>query len=144
MARVVHGDYGLHNCLMGADSTVAAVVDWEISTLGDPLADLAYALNIWPEPDDEIPISPEAATAVPGFPPRSALADRYAVKTGRSLDQLDYYIGFNRWKTAAILHGVYSRYMEGQKSSEGIDLEEMRGRIEMALVQSEKAVNRLG
>jgi aminoglycoside phosphotransferase (APT) family kinase protein len=142
-ARVVHGDYGVHNCLIGPDCTVAAVVDWEISTLGDPLADLAYALNIWPQPGDEIPIAPEAATAPPGFPPRYALAERYGQRTGRDLSKLDYYVGFNRWKSAAILHGVYARYMEGKKSADGVDLEHMRERIGVALTLSEQAVNRL-
>ena len=142
-ARVVHGDYGLHNCLTGLDSTVAAVVDWEISTLGDPLADLAYALNFFPDPSDTIPISPEAATAVPGFPTRTEMAARYGTRTGRDLSNLDYYTGFNRWKSACIVHGVYARYMEGKKSSEGIDLEHMRSRIEVALILSEEAVNRL-
>jgi aminoglycoside phosphotransferase (APT) family kinase protein len=51
-ARIVHGDYGLHNTLVGTDGRIAAVVDWEISTLGDPLADLGYALNQWAEPTD--------------------------------------------------------------------------------------------
>ena len=141
--RVVHGDYGLHNCLLGADSTVAAVVDWEISTLGDPLADLAYALNFFPDPSDIIPIASEAATAVSGFPTRSDLAARYAERTGRDLSNLDYYTGFNRWKSACIIHGVYSRYMEGNKSSEGVDLEHMRSRIESPLILAEQAVNRL-
>jgi aminoglycoside phosphotransferase (APT) family kinase protein len=143
MARVVHGDYGLHNCLIGSEATVSAVVDWEISTLGDPLADLAYALNQWPQTDDEIPIDAAAATAVSGFPPRSELASRYANRTGRSLDNLDYYIGFNRWKSAAIIHGVYARYMEGKKSTEGIDLEMLRNRIDQSLKLAENAVNRL-
>jgi len=142
-ARVVHGDYGLHNCLIGPDSVVAAVVDWEISTLGDPLADLAYALNQWPEPGDAAPIGPGAATHVPGFPPRSELARRYAERTGREIARLDYYVGFNRWKSAAILHGVYARYMAGKKSTEGIDLEEMRHRIEATLTLAEEAVRRL-
>lgn len=142
-ARVVHGDYGLHNCLTGPDSTVAAVVDWEISTLGDPLADLAYALNFFPDPSDTIPISPEAATAVSGFPTRTEMAARYEARTGRDLSNLDYYTGFNRWKSACIVHGVYARYMEGKKSSEGVDLEHMRSRIEGALELSEQAVNRL-
>ena len=142
-ARVVHGDYGLHNCLTGPDSTVAAVVDWEISTLGDPLADLAYALNFFPDPSDTIPIAPEAATAVPGFPTRTEMALRYAARTGRDLANLDYYTGFNRWKSACIVHGVYARYMEGKKSSEGVDLEHMRSRIEGSLILSEQAVNRL-
>ena len=142
-ARVVHGDYGLHNCLTGPDSTVAAVVDWEISTLGDPLADLAYALNFFPDPSDTIPISPEAATAVAGFPTRTEMATRYGTRTGRDLSSLDYYTGFNRWKSACIVHGVYARYMEGKKSSEGVDLEHMRSRIEVSLELSEEAVNRL-
>jgi aminoglycoside phosphotransferase (APT) family kinase protein len=142
-ARVVHGDYGLHNCLTGPNSTVAAVVDWEISTLGDPLADLAYALNFFPDPSDTIPIAPEAATAVPGFPTRTEMATRYGTRTGRDLANLGYYTGFNRWKSACIVHGVYARYMEGKKSSEGIDLEHMRSRIEGSLALSEEAVNRL-
>ena len=141
--RVVHGDYGLHNCLTGPDSTVAAVVDWEISTLGDPLADLTYALNSFPDPTDEIPISPDAATNVSGFPSRSEMAQRYAEKTERDLSNLDYYTGFNRWKSACILHGVYARYMEGKKSAAGVDLETMRVRIDGALTLSEQAVNRL-
>lgn len=142
-ARVVHGDYGLHNVLIGPDYRIAAVVDWEISTLGDPLADLAYALNPWPDPTDAEPIPPEAATAAPGFPSRTELANRYAQQTGRDLSQLDYYVGFNRWKTAAILHGVYARYCEGKKSTEGIDLEEMRERIDRSLTLSTEAVERI-
>ena len=143
-ARVVHGDYGVHNCLVGPDCTIAAVVDWEISTLGDPLADLAYALNQWPDPSDTEPLAPEAATAPEGFPSRTELADRYAENTGRDLAKLDYYVGFNRWKSAAIVHGVYARYCEGKKSADGIDLDEMRGRIDRSLTLSEEAINRLG
>ena len=141
--RVVHGDYGPHNCLIGPDSSVAAVVDWEISTLGDPLADLAYALNFFPDPTDAIPIAPEAATAVPGFPTRMQMAERYAERTGRDLSKIDYYFGFNRWKSACIVHGVYARYMQGQKSSEGVDLPHMKTRIEGALTMAEQAVSRL-
>lgn len=142
MARVVHGDYGLHNTLIGADSTVVAVVDWEISTLGDPLADLAYALNPWPDPSDTQPKDPNASTSVPGFPTRSELAQRYAQRTGRNLDQLNYYVGFNYWKSAAILHGVYARYMAGQKSTEGVDMELLRSRIDGLLVMSGEAVGK--
>jgi aminoglycoside phosphotransferase (APT) family kinase protein len=142
-ARIVHGDYGLHNTLTGPDCTIAAVVDWEISTLGDPLADLAYALNWFPDPTDAEPPRPEAAAAPPGFPSRTTLIERYAARTGRDLSRLDYYIGFNRWKSAAIVHGVYARYMEGKKSAEGIDLDEMRSRIAGSLTQAEEAVARL-
>jgi aminoglycoside phosphotransferase (APT) family kinase protein len=143
-ARIVHGDYGLHNTLIGPDGAVAAVVDWEISTLGDPLADLAYALNQWAEPGD--PPSVRALvppTSLPGFPARQELARRYAARTGRDLSKLDFYIGFNRWKSAAIVHGVYSRYMEGKKSTEGVDLDGLKRSILWALGQSEAAIERL-
>ncbi len=142
-ARIVHGDYGTHNCLVGADGSIAAVVDWEISTLGDPLADLAYALNWWPEPTDSVQTREDSPTSVPGFPSRAELARRYAQRTGRDLSRLDFYIGFNRWKTAAIVHGVYARYMEGKKSTEGIDLEGLRLRIDTSLILAEQAVARL-
>ena len=76
-----------------------------------------------------MPTGAGGATAAPGFPSREALLERYAERTGRDLSNLDYYVGFNRWKSAAIVHGVYARYMEGKKSTEGIDLPEMRQRI---------------
>jgi len=142
-ARIVHGDYGLHNCLIGDNGVVAAVVDWEISTLGDPLADLAYALNPWPDPTDTLPPPADAATAPAGFPSRTELAARYGARTGRDLSRLDFYVGFNRWKSAAIVHGVYARYMAGQKSTEGVDLEGLRGMIDRALTLAEEAVARL-
>jgi aminoglycoside phosphotransferase (APT) family kinase protein len=141
-ARVVHGDYGLHNCLIGADSVVVAVVDWEISTLGDPLADLAYALNPWLDPENPVIIEPNHATAVPGVPTRSELARRYAERTGRNLDGLNYYMGFSFWKSAAIMHGVYARYMAGQKSAEGVDLDAWRKRMEDCLAAAEDVINR--
>ena len=142
-AKVVHGDYGLHNVLIGAESTVDAVVDWEISTLGDPLADLAYALNTWSENDEERAANPEAATSVSGCPPKSELAKRYADRTGRNLDMLDYYVGFNHWKSACIIHGVYARYMAGNKSTGGIDLDILKSRISSLLGSSQAAIDRL-
>jgi aminoglycoside phosphotransferase (APT) family kinase protein len=142
-ARIVHGDYGLHNTLIGPQGTIAAVVDWEISTLGDPLADLAYALNQWFDPTD--PPNPRVVppTSLRGFARRPYLADRYGARTGRDLSKLDFYVGFNRWKTAAIIHGVYARYMEGKKSTDGVDMPGLRRAIDIALMQSEQAVERL-
>ena len=142
-ARVVHGDYGVHNVLIGKSGVVEAVVDWEISTLGDPLADLAYALNVWPDPSDPTPPVETAATSPPGFPGRKALAARYAARTGRDLAKLDYYVGFNRWKSACIVHGVYARYMAGQKSTEGVDLVGLRASIDRSLELAEQAIARL-
>jgi aminoglycoside phosphotransferase (APT) family kinase protein len=142
-ARIVHGDYGLHNTLIGPDGRIAAVVDWEISTLGDPLADLAYALNQWAEPSDPPSVRGVPPTTLPGFPTRKQLAQRYAERTGRDLSLLDYYVGFNRWKSAAIVHGVYARYLEGKKSSVGVDLPALKAQILRSLEQAEQAVQRL-
>ena len=142
-ARIVHGDYGLHNTLVGSDGRIAAVVDWEISTLGDPLADLGYALNQWAEPSDPPSVRGVPPTTLPGFPTRRELAQRYAERTGRDLSMLDYYVGFNRWKSAAIVHGVYARYLEGKKSSEGVDLPALKAQILRSLQQADEAVQRL-
>ena len=141
-ARIVHGDFGFHNLLMNSDGEVAAIVDWEISTLGDPLADLAYALNWWPDPLEPDPLPAGAATSVPGFPAKSALADQYAEMTGSDLSKLDLYVGFNRWKSAAITQGVYARYMSGKKSSEGVDLDGVLARTERSINLAEYSINK--
>lgn len=140
-ARIVHGDFGLHNCLIGAEQSVVAVLDWEISTLGDPLADLAYALNPWPALDEPVVIVDDAATRAAGMPNRRTLAARYAERTGRDLSNLDYYVGFNFWKSAAIMHGVYARYVAGQKSAADQDLDAWRTRIENCLTAAAHAVD---
>lgn len=127
--RIVHGDYGLHNCMLGRDGNVKAVLDWEIATLGDSLADFAYALNGWGDIDDDIRISHESATTAPGFARRDALAEHYADIMGADVSKLDYYRAFNYFKTACILHGVYSRYQEGKKSTEGIDVPSLKERM---------------
>jgi aminoglycoside phosphotransferase (APT) family kinase protein len=142
-ASVVHGDYGFHNCLIGSDSMVAAVVDWEISTLGDPLADLGYTLKTWPETDADMTRNPDAPTSAGGFPARDAMAQRYADRTGFNIDMLDFYVGFNHWKGAAILHGVYARYLEGKKSTEGVDLDLLLTRIEDSLAAAITAIERV-
>ena len=128
-ARVVHGDYGPHNSLFAQDGDVTAVLDWEIATLGDPLADFAYTLNAWVEPGDGGVAGADPATALDGFPSRAELTDRYARATGADLTHLDYYRSFNQWKTACILHGVYARYRAGQKDSSGVDLDMLYDRM---------------
>ncbi|MFQ5827730.1 MAG: phosphotransferase family protein [Candidatus Methylomirabilia bacterium] len=138
-ARVVHGDYGLHNCMVGPDHTIAAVLDWEISTLGDPLADLAYALNGWVEPGDAIATRDRAPTLAPGFPSRAQLLDRYASRIGRDVGNIDFYSTFNYWKTTCILQGVYARYVNAQKSAEGVDLKAMADLIRRCALLAEQA-----
>ena len=140
-ARVAHGDYGLHNCLIGDDGRVAAVVDWEVCTLGDPLADLAYMLNRWSVDGDGNARGP--ATMPAGFLSRQAMADRYQAATGADLSMLAYYMAFNHWKSACIVHGVYTRYLRGQKSAEGVDLGGFRTMIGGLLEAADQAVSAL-
>ena len=142
-ARIVHGDYTLRNCLTGANCRIAAVLDWEICALGDPMADLGYAMNHWAEAGDEPSVRGSLATDIEGFPTRADMVARYAAKTGRDVSKLDYYVGFNHWKSAAILHGVYARYLQGKKSSEGLDLAALRQGITMHLDHAQTAVSRL-
>jgi aminoglycoside phosphotransferase (APT) family kinase protein len=139
---VVHGDYGLHNCRVASDGRIAAVVDWEISTLGDPMADLAYCINAWVESPDEASRD-DAPTLLPGFCTRDVLIERYADRTGADLGQLDYYRCFNHWKTVCIVQGVYARYVQGQKSTDDVDVEGFPERIERTLELAVAAADRL-
>jgi len=112
-ATIVHGDYRLDNCIVDDDGNIAAVLDWEICTLGDPLADLGLLMVYWTGPGDESINSGFQATKVPGFLNRQDLADKYAAITSRDISQLNFYVAFAVWKLACILEGVYARYLGG-------------------------------
>ncbi len=115
-ATIVHGDYRLDNMILTAGGEVAAVVDWELCTLGDPLADVGLLMVYWPERDGgEEPIAlGQPANLAPGFPSRDELRRRYAERSGRDLSQLDFFVALGYWKLAIILEGVYARYAAGQ------------------------------
>ena len=110
---IVHGDYRLDNLVLSPAGEVRAVLDWELCTLGDPLADVGLLLVYWNEPGEGGGPLGEAPTALAGFPSRAELAGRYAERSGRDLAQLDYYMAFGYWKLAAILEGVYTRFLAG-------------------------------
>jgi len=112
-ARIVHGDYRLDNTMLGDDGQVRAVLDWEICTLGDPLADVGLLMVYWADPGDELSALLSAPTLLEGFPRRAEIAARYAERSGRDLSRLDYYVAFGYWKLACILEGVYARYKAG-------------------------------
>ena len=113
-ATIVHGDYRLGNMIV-RDGHVQAILDWELCTLGDPLADVGYILNNWVTAD-EVPEMGEndmSPTAVGGFFTRDEFTDFYASKTGRDLSEINYYRAFSHWRLAAIGQGVYKRYLVG-------------------------------
>src|SRR3954454_17812760 len=102
---VVRGDYRLDNCLLDPESPgrVRAVLDWEMSTLGDPLADLGMLYVYWPQAGEDLPATQSAVTALPGFPTRAEVAERYAERSGLDLTDLNWYVGFAYFKFAAIV-----------------------------------------
>jgi aminoglycoside phosphotransferase (APT) family kinase protein len=118
-ATLVHGDYRLDNCLIGADGSIAAVLDWELCTLGDPLADVGLLMVYWAEVGEPDPIPPDAPTTVEGFGSRKEVLERYAERSGRDVGQVDFYTAFGYWKLACIIEGVYARYAAGVMGREG-------------------------
>ena len=110
---IVHGDYRLDNVIVTPAGDVAAVVDWELCTLGDPLADLGLLMDYWAQPGDEVVPLTRAPTLAAGFPTRDELAARYAERSGRDISELDFFVALGYWKLAAILEGVYARYAAG-------------------------------
>ncbi|AGL20903.1 phosphotransferase family protein [Actinoplanes sp. N902-109] len=114
---VVHGDYRLDNVLIGADLQVNAVLDWEMSTLGDPLSDVALMLVYAGRPllDGRTPLS------IPGHPTLDELAGHYAKRSGRDVSDLHWYVAFAAFKLAVILEGVHYRFVQGQTLGEGFD-----------------------
>ena len=110
---LVHGDFHLLNVLVERErGVVRAVLDWELCTLGDPLADLGGLLAYWPQADDD-PIAGSAPlSTLPGFPPRDELAAIYAETTGRDLTALPFWHALACWKVAVIIEGVRRRALD--------------------------------
>jgi aminoglycoside phosphotransferase (APT) family kinase protein len=113
-AGIAHGDYRLGNLIHGPDGTVLAILDWELCTLGPPLADVSYLLRSW---------APESTASAPGFPSRDDVAARYAAASGRSIADLSFWMAFNAWRSAAIAEGVYRRYIDGKMGEKPADVE---------------------
>ena len=141
-ATIVHGDYRLDNMILTDSGEVAAVVDWELCTLGDPLADVGMLLVYWGEEgDDLVPLEP--ATQAPGFPSRDDVRRLYAERSGRDLTEIDYYVALGLWKLAVILEGVFARYSAGQYGA-GDEEYEQFGRVVGRLAEAaDQAVRRL-
>jgi aminoglycoside phosphotransferase (APT) family kinase protein len=143
-AAIVHGDYRLDNTILSDDGSVRAVLDWEICTLGDPMADVGLLMVYWAEPGEETPALLLAPTAQRGFPDRAAMRERYAAKSGRDLGDLDFYVAFGYWKLACILEGVYARYAGGAGGGDRSDFRGFADQVTRLAEAADEAAGRLG
>ncbi|MDJ0344554.1 phosphotransferase family protein [Streptomyces sp. H10-C2] len=117
---VVHGDYRLDNVLIGADDRVQAILDWEMSTLGDPLTDLG--LLVMYSEQETVPDAPVSTTGdAPGHPSALELVERYAERSGRDTSAIDWYTAFAYFKLAVILEGIHYRFTLGRTVGAGFD-----------------------
>ena len=110
---LAHGDYRFDNCVLGPDRRVAAVLDWELCTIGDPVADFCWSLMYWADPGDTVTFLDSSPTLAPGFPRRADVARRYATRSGRDLGALPWFTAFSLWKMACIVEGAYARRLKG-------------------------------
>jgi aminoglycoside phosphotransferase (APT) family kinase protein len=143
-ATIVHGDYRLDNCIISDSGDIVAVLDWEICTLGDPLADLGLLMVYWTGPDDDAMVAAYQATKTIGFLNRNDLVGRYAAVSGRDVSHLDFYIAFALWKYACIIEGVYARYLGGALGDRNpAELEPFKLQVDGAATHAETLLARL-
>jgi len=143
-ATIVHGDYRLDNTMIDADGNVIAVLDWEICTLGDPLADLGLLMVYWSEADDPFAPLPGGATTLEGFPSRAELVSAYEAASGREVNDLGYYEAFGYWKLACILEGVYARYKAGAMGNDGADADAFGSVVTLLGQAAHASLDRVG
>ncbi|WP_375497608.1 phosphotransferase family protein [uncultured Jatrophihabitans sp.] len=120
--RIVHGDYRPGNAMYADTGELVAVLDWELATLGDPLADLGWLLGSWAQPEDAEPSVTATPTTAGGYPPRSVLIEAYVAAAGREPSDLEFYLAFARWRAACVHAGVYTRDVERGRLTAGDDL----------------------
>jgi aminoglycoside phosphotransferase (APT) family kinase protein len=118
---VVHGDFRLGNAMVATDdpTRILAVLDWEMGAIGDPRADVGYLLATYSEPGaPPSPLGTSPVTALPGFPTKAELAERYAASSGRDVEPLDWFEALALWKAAVFCEAIYGRYVRGELGAE--------------------------
>lgn len=141
---VVHGDYKLENVVVDDAGEVRAILDWELCTLGDPIADLGTLLTYWIEPGDPTAWALNGAAAptrAEGFPTRAALAERYAERTGDPLDGLPFYEAQGCWKLAIIVQGVVRRFRDTPENA-NVDPDALDPVIDVLAERAEAVLDR--
>lgn len=130
---LVHGDYHLMNVVLDPQTgAVRAILDWELCTLGDPLADLGSLLAYWPERDDDRIFTMFSVTLAPGFPTRDELVTAYVRASGRDASDLGFWHALGYWKLATIVEGVRRRSIDEPRNGEPVAAADVDGLLERA------------
>jgi aminoglycoside phosphotransferase (APT) family kinase protein len=116
---LAHGDYRFDNTVLGPDNRIAAVLDWELCTIGDPIADFAWSIQYWADPGDELTFLSDPPTLEPVFVRSDEVIRRYGERSGFDLSNLPYYKVFSWWKQACIVEGAYARRLAGASGGMG-------------------------
>jgi aminoglycoside phosphotransferase (APT) family kinase protein len=145
---IVHGDYRIDNVILARDkSQIVAVLDWEMSTLGDPVSDLAISLVYWSQATDtlrkKIPVA-EDVTSGPGFWSRQQVLDRYVSQTGLDISHLDECVALACFKLAVIMESIHHRNLSGQQLGAAAGAQSTMGEATVALTELGLAVTRQG
>jgi aminoglycoside phosphotransferase (APT) family kinase protein len=140
---IAHGDFGIHNCVVTPSGEVAAVLDWEMATLGDPLSDLAWLLMLWPEQEADAVASLDPVTTLPGFAGRAQVIDAYATAAGWQPDDLPFWIAMSYWKFTVAIAGIYRRWLQDPANG-GEGAEELGARVQPMAEQAARAATEAG
>jgi aminoglycoside phosphotransferase (APT) family kinase protein len=145
---IVHGDYRIDNVILASQkSDIVAVLDWEMSTLGDPISDLAISLVYWSQETDtlrkKIPVA-EDVTSGPGFWSRQQVLDRYVSQTGLDISHLDECVALACFKLAVIMESIHHRNLSGQQLGAAAGAQSTMGEATVALTELGLAVTHQG
>jgi aminoglycoside phosphotransferase (APT) family kinase protein len=142
---LAHGDYRFDNTVLGPDRTVVAVLDWELCTRGDPVADFCWSTMYWTDPGDPYAFLTEAPTLDPRFIRRDEYAARYAERSGLDLSDRAWYVAFSWWKQACIVEGAYARRLAGARMGrpDAGDPSAIAERVDRMLALSDEALRAL-
>jgi aminoglycoside phosphotransferase (APT) family kinase protein len=140
---IVHGDFSVANIVLSPQGSVRAILDWELWTVGDPIADLAWLLMWWPDDEHHVAFGAEPISLLPGFGRRAEIVREYVKRSGRQVDSLGWWQALSCWKLAAILEGVLHRFV-ADSANGGRDPEALRPGVTKLLELAAETADRLG
>ena len=143
-AAIVHGDYRLDNCMTDDDGTIIAVLDWELCTLGDPLADVGLLMVYWTEPGRQERDAAHRADRRRRVPRAARCSTAYAEASGRDLADVEFFTALGYWKLACIVEGVYARYVGGAMGADAKGFEGFKLQVERCATAAADTLARLG